>query len=145
MPSTNFCEGLNALSFRWTHPTQQHGRRIPSLSSGHTRSICSRRVSDFLTEMVQQIHSLRAMDVILSNAAKALSSAARTFCKSAGRSCTTPPEIFLFIFILYQIRCYRPVSSEMFYQRGGCRSGTRTTPNDILISMNPVRNRSMCM
>ena len=43
----------------WT-PGQQHGRRIPSLSSEHTLFTCCRLVSSFLTEMVQQIHSLRA-------------------------------------------------------------------------------------
>ena len=45
---------------RCGQPGQQHGRRIPSLSSEHTLFTCCRLVSSFLTEMVQQIHSLRA-------------------------------------------------------------------------------------
>ena len=99
--STNFCEGLNGLSFRWTQPYQQQGRRIPSLSSEHTRSTCSRRFSGCLTEKTQQIHSLRASGVISSHAVSALESAAKAFRKSAGRSCATPPGIFLVILKLY--------------------------------------------
>lgn len=99
--STNFCEGLNGLSFRWTQPYQQQGRRIPSLSSEHTRSTCSRRFSGCLTEKTQQIHSLRASGVISSHAVSALESAAKALRKSAGRSCATPPGIFLVIRTLY--------------------------------------------
>lgn len=99
--STNFCEGLNGLSFRWTQPYQQQGRRIPSLSSEHTRSTCSRRFSGCLTEKTQQIHSLRASGVISSHAVSALESAAKALRKSAGRSCATPPGIFLVIRKLY--------------------------------------------
>ena len=99
--STNFCEGLNGLSFRWTQPYQQQGRRIPSLSSEHTRSTCSRRFSGCLTEKTQQIHSLRASGVISSHAVSALESEAKAFRKSAGRSCATPPGIFLAIHRVY--------------------------------------------
>ena len=99
--STNFCEGLNGLSFRWTQPYQQQGRRIPSLSSEHTRSTCSRRFSACLTEKTQQIHSFRASGVISSHAVSALESEAKAFRKSAGRSCATPPGIFLVIRKLY--------------------------------------------
>ena len=99
--SMNFCEGLSALSFRWTQPYQQQGRRIPSLSSEHTRSTCSRRFSGCLTEKTQQIHSLRASGVISSHAVSALESAAKALRKSAGRSCATPPGIFLVIRKLY--------------------------------------------
>ena len=78
---------------RCGQPGQQHGRRIPSLSSEHTLSTCCRLVSSFLTEMVQQIHSLRASGVMSSQAASAFASDASAFWRSAGRLCTTPPEI----------------------------------------------------
>src|ERR1700761_6425399 len=93
--STNFCEGLSALSFRCVQPGQQHGRRIPSLSSATTLATCCFLVSGFLTEMVQQIHSLRDSGVISCHAANALGSEDRALRKSAGNSCATPPEIFL--------------------------------------------------
>lgn len=99
--STNFCEGLNGLSFRCTQPYQQQGRRIPPLSSEHTRSTCSRRFSGCLTEKTQQIHSLRASGVISSHAVSALESEAKALRKSAGRSCATPPGIFFAIHIVY--------------------------------------------
>jgi len=78
---------------RCGQPGQQHGRRIPSLSSEHTLSTCCRLVSSFLTEMVQQIHSLRASGVMSSQAASAFASDASAFRRSAGRLCATPPEI----------------------------------------------------
>ena len=78
---------------RCGQPGQQHGRRMPSLSSEHTLSTCWRLVSSFLTEMVQQIHSLRARGVMSSQAASAFASDASALRRSAGRSCTTPPEI----------------------------------------------------
>ncbi len=89
---------INYLSVRWVQPDQQHGRRLPTLSSGATLVICFFLVSSFLTETVQQIHSLRASGVIFSQATKALESAARAFRKSAGGNvCTVPPEIFMII------------------------------------------------
>src|SRR5947207_4974092 len=100
LPSMNFCEGLNDLFARWVQPIQQQGRRVPCLSCAHTRSTWSRRVSGFLTEIDQQIHSLRASGVRSSHAARALGSEVRTFRKSAGRSCATPPEICLIIRLL---------------------------------------------
>jgi len=78
---------------RCGQPGQQHGRRIPSLSSEHTLSTCCRRVSSFLTEIVQQIHSLRASGVMSSQAASAFASDASAFRRSDGRLCTTPPDI----------------------------------------------------
>ena len=97
----NLCEGLRGLSFRCMHPAQQHGRRIPSFSSEHTRLICSCRVFGCFTEITQQIHSLRASGVISSHVARALGSDARAFRKSTERLCTTPPEIFLVMRIEY--------------------------------------------
>jgi hypothetical protein len=78
---------------RCGQPGQQHGRRIPSLSSEHTLSTCCRLVSSFLTEMVQQIHSLRASGVMSSQAANAFASEASAFRRSAGSLCATPSEI----------------------------------------------------
>src|SRR5215469_11750785 len=98
--STNFCEGLNGLSFRCVQPGQQQGRRIPSLSSETTLVTCSFLVSGLLTEMVQQIHSLRESGVMSSQAVNALGSEDRALRKSAGNSCATPPEIVLLIISL---------------------------------------------
>ena len=78
---------------RCGQPGQQHGRRLPSLSILRARSTCSFLVSTFFTEMVQQIHSLRASGVMSSQAASAALSEARAFRKSAGIWCTTPLEI----------------------------------------------------
>ena len=78
---------------RCGQPGQQQGRRIPSLSCEHSLSTCCRLVSSFLTEMVQQIHSLRASGVMSSQAASAFASDAIAFRRSAGRLCTTPPAI----------------------------------------------------
>jgi hypothetical protein len=79
--------------YRCGRPGQQQGHRIPSLSSEHTLSTCCRLVSSFLTEMVQQIHSLRASGVMSSQAASAFASDASAFRRSAGGLWTTPPEI----------------------------------------------------
>src|SRR5262245_14675939 len=59
--------------------------------------MCSRRVSGFLTELTQQIHSLRASGVNASHIARALGSDDRDRLKSCGRECATPPEIFFVI------------------------------------------------
>ena len=88
---------------RWGQPGQQQGRRIPSLSSVRTRSTCCLLVSGLLTEMTQQIHSLRASGVIFSHFARAAGSEMRTFRKSAGTACTAPRETALLVmdFSLY--------------------------------------------
>jgi hypothetical protein len=78
---------------RCGQPGQQQGRRIPLLSCEHTLSTCCRLVSSFLTEMVQQIHSLRASGVISSQAANAFASDASAVRRSVGRLCTTPSEL----------------------------------------------------
>src|ERR1051326_3757227 len=82
-------------------PNQQQGRRMPSFSSVRTLSTCCFLVSGFFTEMVQQIHSLRARGVRFSHTASASASEARVFHKSSGNSWTTPPEIALLIINLY--------------------------------------------
>jgi hypothetical protein len=83
---------------------QQQGRRIPSLSSVRTRSMCCLLVSGFLTEITQQIHSLRASGVMSSHFARAAGSEMRTSRKSAGTLCTAPWEIAFFVidFILHR-------------------------------------------
>jgi hypothetical protein len=55
--------------------------------------MCCLLVSGFLTEITQQIHSLRASGVISSHFALATGSEMRTFRKSAGKPCTAPEEI----------------------------------------------------
>ena len=55
--------------------------------------MCCLLVSGFLTEITQQIHSLRASGVISSHFARAMGSEMRTFRKSAGTLCTAPGEI----------------------------------------------------
>ena len=55
--------------------------------------MCCLLVSGFLTEMTQQIHSLRASGVISSHFASAAGSEMRTLRRSAGKLCTAPPEI----------------------------------------------------
>jgi hypothetical protein len=91
-------------------PGQQQGRRIPSLSSEHTLSTCCLLVSGFLTEVVQQIHSLRASGVISSHFANAAKSEVRAIRKSAGILCTVPDEIFLVV-----ISLSHPSSSKISY------------------------------
>ena len=69
-----------------------------------TLSTCSFLFSGVLTEIVQQIHSLRESDVRSSQAARALGSDDKAFRKSVGSSCATPLEIFLLMNSLYQSR-----------------------------------------
>src|SRR6202158_3882430 len=65
--------------------------------------MCCLLVSGLLTEMTQQIHSLRASGVIFSHFARAAGSEMRTFLKSAGTACTAPRETALLVmdFSLY--------------------------------------------
>jgi hypothetical protein len=85
-------DGLTALSVRWIHPIQQHGRRFPSLSWCLSLVICSFLVSSFFTNVTQQIHSFRASGVRFSHAANTTASDTRTFRISKGTACTVPPE-----------------------------------------------------
>ena len=57
--------------------------------------MCCLLVSGFLTEITQQIHSLRASGVMSAHFACAAESEMRTFRKSAGKLCTVPEEIAL--------------------------------------------------
>ncbi len=55
--------------------------------------MCCLLVSGFLTEITQQIHSLRASGVISSHFARAAGSEMRALRKSAGKLCAAPGEI----------------------------------------------------
>ena len=90
-----------ALSVRWMHPIQQQGRRLPSMSSCTVRSTWFFLVAGVFTSIVQQIHSLRASGVMLSQAASALGEAVSAFRKSVGSLCATPSEITLVINLYY--------------------------------------------
>lgn len=94
-------DGLIALSVRWIHPIQQHGRRIPWFSSDITRLTCSSLVFCCLTVTVQQIHSFRASGVRVCHADNADLSAMSAFLRSEGSLCAVPLEIFMG-FIIYQ-------------------------------------------
>lgn len=72
------------------HPDQQHGRRLPSMSSVIVRLICSALVSGFLTVMIQQIHSLRANGVRSCHLSRADSSDNNAIFKSDGILWATP-------------------------------------------------------
>lgn len=74
-------------------PAQQQGRRFPSISSECVLPILRFRVSGFLADSIQHIHSLRASGVIFSHAARALGAEVRVFRKSAGTLCTAPVAI----------------------------------------------------
>jgi hypothetical protein len=67
--------------------------------------MCCLRVSGFLTEITQQIHSLRASGVISSHFALATGSEMRTLRKSAGKLCTAPGEIALLV-MDFILPCY---------------------------------------
>ena len=60
---------------------------MPPRSFDMPTSIRCCRVSAFLGEMTQQIHSFRASGVISSHTAKAFGSEVRAFCKSGGILC----------------------------------------------------------
>ena len=87
------CPICSPRNQRWAHPGQQQGRRFPSLRLEHPHSIRRLRVSAFLADSIQHIHSLRASGVISSHAVNAFGSDVSAFFKSAGTRCTTPLEI----------------------------------------------------
>jgi hypothetical protein len=73
--------------------------------------MCCFRVSGFLTETTQQIHSLRASDVISSHFARAIASARRAFRKSPGTLCTAPEEM-AFLVMDFILLCYASALGE---------------------------------
>jgi hypothetical protein len=98
---------------------------MPSISSEHTRSTCCFLVSSFLTEVVQQIHSLRASGVMSSHAACAAGEARSAFLKSAGNACTVPLESAFFATgLFYDVRVktrFRPNASSPCFCSGAER------------------------
>src|SRR4051812_8364435 len=96
-----------------------------------TRRTCSFLVSGVLTEVVQQIHSLRASGVMSSHAASAFRSAARAFCKSVGTSCATPPEIVLFIAQVYYIPMLAHLPCSEFDPDKGKDRDDKYASNDL--------------
>lgn len=82
--------GWVRLFQRWGQPGQQQGRRFPSISSAHARWIWFLLVSNFLNEVIQQIHSLRASGVRSFQESSAAGLEERAFRKSSGTTCTTP-------------------------------------------------------
>ncbi len=70
--------------YRWSHPAQQQGRRIPPLSFEIALVIRMPRVSAFLPEVIQQIHSLRAKGVMSFHNPNTDGLAVRTFRISGG-------------------------------------------------------------
>jgi hypothetical protein len=66
-----------------------------------TLSTCCLLVSGFLTEITQQIHSLRASGVISSHFVRAAGSETRALRKSAGTLWTTLAESFFVMALLY--------------------------------------------
>lgn len=58
-----------------------------------------RLVSAFLADSTQQIHSLRARDVMSSQVNSALGSSLSPRCRSSGTSWMTPPGILLSLVI----------------------------------------------
>lgn len=80
-------------AYRCAQPGQQQGRRFPSFSSERALSMWLVLVSGFLTEVVQQIHSLRARGVRLFHFSSASGSDANALRRSVGTSWTTPVAI----------------------------------------------------
>lgn len=69
-----------------------------------TLSTCCFRVLTFLTDTVQQIHSLRARGVRSSQVARTSGLDVRAFFKSSGASCTTPLAISSLIMSLFYLK-----------------------------------------
>src|SRR5690606_20002714 len=79
---------------RCAQPAQQHGRRIPPFIFEIPFSIRIPRVSAFLPEVTQQIHSLCASGVMSCHKASTLCTEAIASRRSLGSLCTVPPAIF---------------------------------------------------
>src|SRR3989449_2992222 len=93
--STQRTEGLSSLSFRCVQPSQQHGRRFPSISLDCTRWMRWLLVSVFFGQSTQQIHSLRARGVRSCHATRTFGAAIKTRLKSIWTVWTSPPETAL--------------------------------------------------
>src|ERR1700739_1505497 len=83
--------------------------------------MCCLLVSGFLTEITQQIHSLRASGVISSHFARATASEMRTLRKSAGTLCTAPGEIAFLVMDFILHRYAISLGSPRMLSELGCR------------------------
>jgi hypothetical protein len=97
--------------------------------------MCCFLVSGFLTEITQQIHSLRASGVMSSHAARAAESEVRALRKSGGTLCRAPPEI-----PVLAIEGILPIMSHTLRQRRclrvrGEQLGTDDWPEPELIQL----------
>ena len=81
--------------------------------------MCCLLVSGFLTEITQQIHSLRASGVISSHLARAAGSEVRAFRKSAGTLCSAPSETALLVMDFILHRCGRFAGRDLRQQVAG--------------------------
>ena len=70
--------------YRWVHPAQQHGLRMPELSFDLPTTIRLALVSCFLAEVIQQIHSFRASGVMSSQISDSFKSLSNAFFRSCG-------------------------------------------------------------
>lgn len=82
------------------------------------------RVSIFLADSIQQIHSLRAKGVMSSQVASAALSEVNALRKSAGSLWTTPPEIDLVG--MCELQRFRRLGLQSNSQWDGTASGVRT-------------------
>lgn len=78
---------------RWGQPGQQQGLFLPFRISSESRKTCAFLVSDFLTIVTQQIHSLRARAVNLFQLSSSSLLARKVSFRSSGISCTVPDKI----------------------------------------------------
>jgi hypothetical protein len=80
---------------RCGQPGQQHGLRMPSRILSRPTSMRHFRVSSFLADVTQQIHSFRASGVIVPQRFFAAASDSMALRKSAGSLWTMPFVVFL--------------------------------------------------
>ncbi len=86
------------LFYLCVQPAQQHGRRIPPDILDIALFMRMARVSDFLPEVTQHIHSLRASGVMSVHSASTFGVLVMDFLKSAGSVCIVPLK-FTFVVI----------------------------------------------
>src|SRR5258708_14581114 len=107
--------------------------------------MCCLLVSGLLTEMTQQIHSLRASGVISSHFARAAGSEMRTFRKFAGTACTAPRETALLVmdFSLYPtgVVLVRVVGKPEAIQKRTCRRATAISSKPTHYKRAPLLGR----
>ncbi len=85
------------------HPAQQHGLRFPFASSSDVLLILCSRVSSFLADVTQQIHSLRASGVMSCHASFIAREEESAFSRSFGRVCMVPVESFFITIVCNEV------------------------------------------